>query len=109
VVTDVTGTHIYAKGSGGNDAKGANKNSQKSIDGIMKKAIQECEQMGITHLKVGLNGQRFNRTHRGTTKYALKLVQGFKTPIEISSGIANDTPHAISTIRLKGGARGRRV
>lgn len=109
VVTDITGTQLYAKGSGGNEAKNTNKNSQKTVDALMKKAINECEQMGVTHLRIGLDGERGNRSHRGTTKYTLKVIQGFKTPIQVEPGIINDTPHSISTIRPKGGSRGRRV
>ena len=110
VVTDITGSQLYKKGTGGLECKrGTDKNSQKTIEVLIKKAIAECELMSVTKLYCSVNAARFNRAHKGTTKYALKLLQTLKTKIQIANGIANDTPISISTIRVAGGRRGRRV
>ena len=112
VITDVTGTQIYAKQSGGCLTKrGTSKNSQKVIDMLYKNAVASIGKLGIEDLTIFHSQGRYNRAHKFTSKYVLRTINTTKIPdIEVNSNIINNTPIAKSKITVKGGtSRGRRV
>ena len=111
VLTDVTLKNIFLKRSGGMQCKrGTDKNSQKVALKNLDQVINAIENLKIDFLLLRLRSGVRNKKHSVTNKAVEKLCTTLKIKsCVIYDSIINSTKVAISTVRMKGGRRGRRT
>lgn len=111
VLTDVTRTNLFYKITGGNICKrGTDKDSSKTTLKNFETIIQCCMDLGINYLIFRVNTGFGLKRHLKNTKNIIKLLTLFKHPdISTFEEVYKDRRPCVSTVRLKGGRRGRRT
>ena len=110
VITNITRDQIYYKRTGGMDnKKGYLKNSQKLAIKNAELIVQALESLKVDQLFCYLRMGYGTKKHRPTFRAAAKIVENFKSnSFKTYGGLIDSTRKSISTVRLKGGRRGRR-
>lgn len=111
VLTDVTRNNIFFKITGGQICKrGTDKNTSKTTLKNFETVIKNCKDLNINHVTFYVNTGFATKKHIGLTKNLVKLIMLFKDPaLEKYEEIFNCRKPPVSTVRIKGGRRGRRV
>lgn len=111
VLTDCTRANLFYKITGGNICKrGTDKDSSKTTLKNFETIIKCCEELKVDYITFHLNTGFGTKKHVKNTKDLIKLLSLFKHPtITMFEEVIKERPPCVSTVRLKGGRRGRRT
>lgn len=111
VLTDVFGANLFYKITGGSICKrGTDKDSSKTTIKNFETMIKCCEELKIDHLIVHLNTGYSTKKSPKNTKNLIKILSLFKhSDITTFEEIIKKRKPCVSTVRVKGGRRGRRT
>lgn len=111
VLTDVTRANLFYKITGGNICKrGTDKDSSKTTMKNFETMIHCCEELSINHLTFRVNVGFGMKKSTKNTKNLLKILSLFRhDDIAVFEEVCKDRPACVSTVRLKGGRRGRKT